>query len=265
MQHAAWSMRHEAIGGPRMEGARMTIGIAKGPTLGEQVYAYIREKIVNDHYRPGQVIVESELAQELNVSRTPVSNAVIMLKERGLIEDRGGKLTVLDLSIRDVIDLYQCRLAFDGLAARLAAERITEAELDALASHLDVWEQVVEAPDTNALWVADLSFHELIYAASRNAHLQRFSEIATDLLSTYRRVILDNLAHGPDQQRGPEDVRREHEALYARLRVRDADGAEAAARFHILSVVTFLERVESGTRDASLRRTSDAPPAERRP
>ncbi len=247
----------------------MTIGIAKGPTLGEQVYAYIREKIVNDHYRPGQVIVESELAQELNVSRTPVSNAVIMLKERGLIEDRGGKLTVLDLSIRDVIDLYQCRLAFDGLAARLAAEWITDGELDALAGHLDVWEQVVEALDTNALWVADLSFHELIYAASRNAHLQRFSEIATDLLSTYRRVILDNLAHAPDQQRGPEDVRREHEALYARLRVRDADGAEEAARDHVRNVVAFLERVESGARDVAPRRTKSpiavvAPPPGRR-
>jgi DNA-binding GntR family transcriptional regulator len=232
--------------------AFMTTGIARGPTLGEQVYAYIREKILNDYYRPGQVIVESELAQELNVSRTPVSNAVIMLKERGLIEDRGGKLTVLDLSVRDVIDLYQCRLAFDGLAARLAAQRISDADLDELAHHLDVWEEVVEAPKAHALWIADLAFHELIYAASGNPHLKRFSEIATDLLSTYRRVILDNLAHGSDHQRGPEDVRREHTALYHQLRARDAVGAEAAAREHISNVIAFLEGVESAVRPAEL-------------
>lgn len=230
----------------------MTIGIARGPTLGEQVYAYVRERILGGNYRPGQVIVESDLAQELNVSRTPVSNAIIMLKERGLIDDRYGKLTVLNLSIRDVIDLYQCRLAFDGLAARLAAERITDTELDALTAHLDIWSQIVEVPDTQALWVADLAFHECIYAASGNPHLQRFSEMATDLISTYRRVILDNLAHGPDQKRGPEDVRREHAALVNRLVARDAAGAESAARDHIGSVIAFLESGVSPVRSAPL-------------
>ncbi len=218
--------------------------IEKGPTLGEQVYNFIREGIINDRYKPGQVIVESELAQELKVSRTPVSNAVIMLKERGLIEDRSGKFFVLNLSIRDVIDLYECRLAFDGMAARLAAERITSQELQGLASELGVWKQVVEAPDTKTLWVADLNFHAAVYAASRNIHLRRFSEIATDLLSTYRRVILDNLSSRPDQQRTPEDVRREHEAIYEALSARDGDRAEAAARNHIGKVIEFLQRVQ---------------------
>jgi DNA-binding GntR family transcriptional regulator len=218
--------------------------IEKGPTLSEQVYNFIRDGIIHDRYKPGQVIVESDLALELNVSRTPVSNAVIMLKERGLIEDRGGKSFVLNLSIRDVIDLYECRLAFDGLAARLAAERMTSQELQGLASELGVWKQVVEVPDTNALWVADLNFHAAVYAASRNIHLHRFSEIATDLLSTYRRVILDNLSSQPDQQRTPEDVRREHEAIYEALSARDGDRAEAAARNHIGRVIEFLRRVQ---------------------
>lgn len=240
-------------------------GIGKGPTLGEQVFEYIREGIVNERYRPGQVIVESELAQELQVSRTPVSNAVIMLKERGLIEDRSGKFVVLHLSIRDVIDLYQCRLAFDGLAARLASEYITEQELAELGADLGVWEQVIEAPDTNALWVADLTFHAAIYQASRNKHLRRFSEIATDLLATYRRVILDNLASHPDQSRSPEDVRDEHQAIYDALRARDADASEAAARAHIGNVIAFLRRVQSSS-DAVMPASSarDVPDVERR-
>ena len=218
-------------------------GIEKGPTLGDQVYAYIREGIVNQRYRPGEMLVESELALELNVSRTPVSNAVIMLKERGLLEVHGGRFVVLDLSIRDVIDLYQCRLAFDGMAARLAAENMSEARLRDLENGLDIWEQVIDAPDTNALWVADLGFHSAIYEGSGNTYLQRFSEIATDLLSTYRRVIIENLASHPDQSRSPDDVRREHLTIYEALSARDPDAAETQAREHIQRVIEFLNRV----------------------
>lgn len=215
--------------------------VTKGPTLSEQVYAHIRKKILDDHYKPGQVIVESELAHELAVSRTPVSNAVIMLKERGLIEDRGGKAAVLDLSIRDVIDLYQCRLALDGLAARLAAERITDEELASLEETLGVWSE--PSPGRQDLWLADLAFHDLIYLASGNAHLRRFSEIATDLVATYRRVILDNLTSGQAPQRGPVEVRREHAEMFRNLQARDPGGSEAAARAHIESVVDYLERI----------------------
>jgi len=78
-------------------------GVSRGPTLGEQVYTYIRQRIVNGFYQPGQTIVESELAAALKVSRTPVSNAVIMLRERGLIDERNGRFITLDLTISDVI------------------------------------------------------------------------------------------------------------------------------------------------------------------
>ncbi len=229
--------------------------IEKGPTLGEQVFEYIREGIVTERLRAGQVLVESELAQELKVSRTPVSNAVIMLKERGLMEERGGKLVVLDLSIHDVIELYQCRLAFDGLAARLAADRITPAQLEALSARMDAWRTVIEVTDTHALWVADLGFHAAVYEASCNKHLRRFSEMATDLLSTYRRVILENLTSHPDQYRSAADVRQEHQAICDALLVRDADAAEGAARAHIGNVIAFLERARARSAGRSAAQT----------
>lgn len=61
--------------------------ISRGPALRDQVYSHIRDRIVQGTLEPGRVIVEVELAAELNVSRTPVSNALVMLKERGLLED----------------------------------------------------------------------------------------------------------------------------------------------------------------------------------
>lgn len=213
--------------------------------MGEQVYTYIRQRIVNGFYRPGQTIVESELATALKVSRTPVSNAVIMLRERGLIEERNGRFITLDLTISDVIDLYQCRLAFDGLAAQLAATRITARELERLEGLLDAWGHSSEESDSQALWVADLSFHGLIYQASDNQHLIRFSEIATDLLSTYRRVILDNLGRKEAASRAKSDVRREHERILEALATRDPHVSEEAAREHVRSVITYLERVHA--------------------
>jgi GntR family transcriptional regulator, rspAB operon transcriptional repressor len=218
--------------------------VARGPTLGEQVYAYIRERIITGYYRPGQIIVESELAHALNVSRTPVSNAVIMLKERGLIEERNGKFVTLDLTLGDVIDLYQCRLAFDGLAAHLAATRVTQERLADLTGLLDVWDQPGEEIDSKTLWEGDLAFHALIYEASANPHLIHFSQIATDLLATYRRVIVENLSQRVST-RNRSSVREEHAALIDALAMGDPVLAEEAARAHIANVISFLESVRS--------------------
>lgn len=217
----------------------------RGPTLGEQVYAYVRDQIISGQFRPGEVIVESELAAVLKVSRTPVSNAIIMLKERGLVEERNGRFFTLDLTISDVIDLYRCRLAFDGLAAQLAAQRISDAQLHRLEGLLDAWEHPNEGVDSKSLWVADLSFHEAIYQASQNEHLIRFSQIAADLLSTYRRVILANLASSRTPGRTQLDVRREHEGIFVALQRHDADAAESLARSHVERVIEYLESVRS--------------------
>jgi DNA-binding GntR family transcriptional regulator len=216
---------------------------SRGPTLGEQVYAYIRERIVSGHYRPGQMIVEAELAQVLNVSRTPVSNAVITLKERGLIEERNGRFAILSLTLDDVIDLYQCRLAFDGLAAQLAAPRVTAAQLSRLRELLPVWEQPHEEGDLHSHWEADLSFHSLLYEASANRHLIHFSEVATDLLSTYRRAIVEKLTGDAVQAPNPPTIQDEHAQVIAALATGLPELAEQAARAHIQHVIYFLESV----------------------
>lgn len=219
--------------------------LERGPNLGEQVYAVVRERIVSGDYGPGAVINESELAATLDVSRTPVSNALIMLRERGLVEARQGRLSVRRLSLHDVRDLFVCRGAFDGLATRLAAQRVTDADLDALSGDLEVW-AAVERDDAQALWLADLGFHARIYALSGNDHLVRFAEIATDLLAVYRHASIRRLlAHGEARStRSSADVDREHRAILAALAQRDPDAAEAAARRHIEHVVTHLSMLD---------------------
>jgi DNA-binding GntR family transcriptional regulator len=225
----------------------MTV-VERGPNLGEQVYAFVRHRIVGGYYRPGQFINESELANQLSVSRTPVSDALIMLKERGLVEGRQGRLAVPRLAIKDVRDLYRCRVAFDGLATRLAAERADARDLAALERDLAVWDggDGENVDHTQALWVADLGFHARIYAMSDNHHLIRFAQTAADLVAVYRHGTIRRLRDGPDgaAPRTAADVAGEHRAIFAALEARDADAAERAAREHIENVITHLDTLD---------------------
>jgi DNA-binding GntR family transcriptional regulator len=218
--------------------------ISRGPTLGHQVYAFIRDRIVNGQYQPGQSLNESELANELEVSRTPVSNAIIMLKERGLLEEQGGRPAVPQLTLKDVTDLYLCRQSLDGLAARLAAEAITDEDLAELERNLKVWEKPLPEDDRSALWVADLSFHQTIYRVADNQHLMRFAEISTELAAVYRRSTIRRLGSDQGGARTQQHIRREHQEILDALEKRDPELAERAARAHIESVVSHLRHAE---------------------
>jgi DNA-binding GntR family transcriptional regulator len=217
--------------------------LSRSPTLSEQVYTYIRDRIIRGDYLPGQPLLEVELAQELNVSRTPVSIALTMLIERGLLEQNAGKLSVPKLTLKDVIDLYVCRLAFDATATRLAATLISKKELNELSKQLKVWGKSSKEDDLYALWVADLSFHETIYQVSNNRHLIRFAHIAAELAAVYRRNTIRQLGKG-DKQRSKDDVRLEHQKIYEALVAHDTDAAETAAKTHIQNVIDHLSTME---------------------
>ena len=220
--------------------------ISKGPALRDQVYIHLRDRIISGDFHPGEFLVEADLAEELKVSRTPVSNALVMLKERGLLEDHGGKAQVPILELADIVNLYWCRMALDGVAARLAATTISDLDLKRLQTHLQAWESPPRESDDSALWVSDLNFHNLIYEVTGNRHLMRFSQIAAELAAVYRRNTIRRLDEpgAGARQRSREDVRREHEAIFEAVRARDADGAEAAARAHIRNVIQHLERAD---------------------
>lgn len=221
------------------------MSIRRGVTLSDQVYAFIRKNIVLGVYESGQILVESELASELQVSRTPVSNAVVMLKERGLLEDRAGKPEVPRLSLKDVTDLYRCRLALDALATRMAAETMTPKDLVRLARDLEDWHEPSTEGDRTALWVTDLGFHATIYRASGNRHLLRFAQITTELAAVYRhRTVRKLVADGAGPLRNKDDIRQEHLQILDALREHDPVAAERAARRHIENVIEHLHRSE---------------------
>jgi len=140
--------------------------------LREVVCEALREAIRNGVLQPGERLMEIQLAEELGVSRTPVREAVRKLELEGyvIMMPRRGTY-VADLSIRDINEVFEIRTSLESLASGLAAERITEEELERLQRLLVSIGTNIASGDMEKIVATDTEFHELLYQASRNQRL----------------------------------------------------------------------------------------------
>jgi DNA-binding GntR family transcriptional regulator len=155
-----------------MERRLLPIKLDSYKPLREVVSATLREAIVSGILQPGERLMEIQLAEELGVSRTPVREAIRKLELEGfviMVPRRG--TYVADLSIKDINEVYEIRTALDVLAAGLAAERITEEELEQLERLLVEIGEAIENGDLQKIIDIDSQFHDVLYRASRNDRL----------------------------------------------------------------------------------------------
>ncbi len=136
-------------------------------SLRNKVFKYIKAQIINGHYQPTESLVESKLADELGVSRTPIREAIRLLELEGLVETIPNKgAIVLGISDKDVEDIYAIRKLIEGLAARWAAERINAVDKKELQKTIDLMEFYAQKGDLDELADLDNKFHQIIYEAS---------------------------------------------------------------------------------------------------
>ena len=183
----------------------------------DEVYRTLLDAITDGSLAPGERLMQEDLAEQLNVSRSPVLQALRLLKKDGLLEDAPGRgLLVTRLEPGRIGQLYQVRGALDALAARLAAER----RADIPAALIAAGRQAAAGDDVRAMIEADIAFHRAIYDASGNPYI-----VDSALLHWIhlRRVMGAVLLHG-ESRAGIWD---EHESI--RLAIRAGDGARAAA------------------------------------
>jgi DNA-binding GntR family transcriptional regulator len=129
------------------------------------VYTSLRDAISDGTLPPGERITQEDLAARLNVSRSPVLQALRLLKKDGLLEEAPGRgLIVTRLDPDRIGHLYQVRGALDGLAARLAAQRQQKIPMVLI----ERGRQVTKSTDIGAMIEADMAFHRAIYEASGN-------------------------------------------------------------------------------------------------
>ena len=199
--------------------------------VGQSVYRALQGLLLRHRFVPGQKLNVEALARDLGVSRTPVWEALKKLEVEGVVQTRPRKgVYVTALDVDKVREIYVVREAVEGLAARLAAGRITAAELRGLERSLDAQAAAGAAGDVPAFSRTDIEFHNAIVQASRNETLIRI------LRSLYGQILVLRLQTMNLKGRMRPSVR-EHQRIFAALKSGDPDRAEAAARRHIRMVL----------------------------
>lgn len=198
--------------------------------LRDQVRDLLLSRVISGEYPPGSRLVETRIAAELGVSQAPVREALRDLEQLGCIEYepfRGS--SVRALSVADLLDAYPVRAALEALACRLAADRVTDAQLDRLAALI---EEMRAAPGAHAGSAADAEFHATIVAAAGNATLARQWSQLLPHARTFISMTLPASTHGSVADR--------HVPILDALRRRDAAAAAGAMEEHLAEVAARL-------------------------
>lgn len=195
--------------------------------LREIVFESLREAIINATLKPGERLMEIQLAEEMGVSRTPVREAIRKLELEGFVVmvPRKGAY-VAGVSIKDIADVFEVRAALEGLAAGLAAERITDNELEVLERSLVHVAEASEAGDLEKLVTMDTDFHDILYKACRN---ERLIQIVSNLREQIQRFRSTSLSQPGRMKLAWE----EHKEIVEAISERNVELARELAREHI--------------------------------
>ena len=140
--------------------------------LRDVVFKTLREAILRGDLKPGERLMELQLAAKLGVSRTPIREAIRMLQQEGLavtIPRRGAEVAAM--TEKDMEDVLQVREALEILAVQLASDKITKEQIAELEERLKAFEQAVETAEVKQIAQSDIDFHDLIYTAAENPRL----------------------------------------------------------------------------------------------
>lgn len=202
----------------------------EGDTLAEQVFRRIQAAIVRGEIAPGSKISEPELARTYGISRGPLREAIHRLEgQRLVVRVPHAGARVVSLGTRELVELYQIREALEGLACRLAAQRMTRAEVDELHRVLDAHErdEAFQAGRGYYQQEGDFDFHYRIIQGSGNATLAQL--LCGDL---YQLVRMYRIQFSSTPNR-PHQAFAEHQHILEAIAEGDGELAEMLMRRHI--------------------------------
>ena len=226
----------------RLQGADLGCSVQRKNRDGAEpvqkdAYTLILEAIETGTYKPGDRLVESELAERLGVSRTPVREALQRLETQSMLTRDGRSLIVASLDHNQLAELYAVRTELEGLAARLAARHATDEEIRVLRRMVEEDRNLVSKP--RELARANKRFHRQIHLASHN----RFLVQQLDLV--HRSMAL--MATTSLAAEGRSEVAlSEHDQIVGAIEARDGDAAYQALKTHISRAFETRLRVDAG-------------------
>jgi DNA-binding GntR family transcriptional regulator len=210
---------------------------ASGLAPQKDAYALILEAIDGGLYRPGDRLVESELAERFGVSRTPVREALQRLETQSMLARDGRSLMVASLDHNQLAELYVVRAELEGLAARLAAQHASAEEVRVLRAMVEDDRRLLGDP--SALSRANRRFHKQIHLASHNRYLVQQLDLVHRSMALLASTSL--AAEGRD-----EAALAEHDAIITAIADRDGDAAYDALRTHISRAFETRLKIDAG-------------------
>ncbi len=195
--------------------------------LRDKVFEKLRKAIVTGELKPGERLMEVKLAEEMKVSRTPVREAIRKLELEGLITMTPRKgVHVSDLSAREINDALEVRATIEGLAASLAANRITPEELRKLKYIGNQFKTALADGNVQSMVKKDVDFHEVIYKATKNEKLMQISNSLSEQVQRFRISYIKDFS-------SPQDLAKEHAEILDAISKKNSALAKEKAESHI--------------------------------
>lgn len=207
--------------------------------LSERAYVRIKKMISDYRFSPGSRLNVEQLARDLGTSRTPIWEAVRRLEQEGLaknIPNRG--VFLVELTREATIELYTVREVLEGMAARLAVQRISDKALEKMEQMLQAQEKIVAQEDLVAYSKSDFDFHACIYAACGNTILREMLESIKEKVRPFELRITPILS----------ELFNDHQTIVRALRLRDPLLAEMAFREHNQRILNQLRAEDLDSR-----------------
>lgn len=212
------------------------------PNLVEQVCDAIVEEIASGQLPAGERVIQEQIAQALGVSRQPVQQALLLLRNQGVLRDAPGRgLIVAPLDADHVRHIYDLRAVIEGLACRHVAELRSAQVAQAGEALIEAGREAVSSGSVARMIACDMRFHAFIHEQSGNPLIAQ--SLATHLMHT-QRVMGEVLMR--DEK--PRDVWDEHAGILQAIVAGDADLAETLARRHVLKASGFMVMSLRGAR-----------------
>lgn len=208
-------------------------------SLTTKVFKELEKAILKGEFLPGEALTEQGLSSKLGVSRTPVREALRKLELEGLVKTVPNKgAEVVGISEKDVDDIYTIRVHIEGLAARWAAEHISEDDIKKLRDILELQEFYASKGDSDRVKSLDSSFHEAVYKACESNPLRQILSQLHNSIQRSRGISIDS------EGRAVAAVG-EHRRIFEAIEAHDGDLAEKEAQTHIINAKQSFLRVKN--------------------
>lgn len=190
------------------------------------VFDTLEDDILSGKYQQGELLTELKLCERLNVSRTPVREALNRLKQEHLVEESARGMVVIGINELDLLDIYEIRIRIEGYATRLCAARITDEQLDELRETVELQEFYTARGGASHIRDMDTRFHELVYLYCGSHVLQDMLCALHRKVQRFRKISVENPSRA-------KVAVMEHRSILQALQARDGALAEQLTVKHI--------------------------------